>query len=326
MTAQSDVLPVQIGAAGKRHLPLGLGGTTFSPNQWSGQDDANLLAGMEASLAHGITHFDTGAGYGNGYSERLIGRFMTADPSRRERMFLASKASSDEMTAQTMLDAINGSRARLQTDVIDLYYIHWPRTGKDMRPWMEGLETARQRGLIRAVGVSNFSVEQMEQIAQVGKIDAHQMDYSLLWRFPERDLLPYCAAHGIAVVTYSSLAHGILTGKFARQTNFSEGDQRRDILLFRDDVWSEVYEVVEALKSAAEHSGRSLLHLAIRWLLHQPAVTSVLVSARNADQATFNAQSLDGSIPDSVFDELTAISDRAVHVIPDEGNPYDYHP
>ena len=326
MTAQSDVSPVQIGADGKPHRPLGLGGTTFGPNQWGGQEDANLLASMDESLAHGIIHFDTGAGYGDGQSERLIGRFMAADPSRRERLFLASKAASDEMTAQAMLDQVDGSRARLQTDVIDLYYIHWPRTGMDMRPLMEGLETARQRGWIRAVGVSNFSVAQMEQVAQAGHIDAHQMDYSLLWRFPERDLLPYCAAHGITVVTYSSLAHGILTGKFARRTNFPEGDQRRDILLFRDDVWPGVYESVEAFKGVAERSGRPLLHLAIRWLLHQTAVTTVLVSARNADQARFNAQSLEGAISDDIFEALTAISDRTIHAIPDEGNPYGYHP
>ena len=326
MTAQPDVQPVQIGTGNPPHSPLGLGGTTFGPDQWSGQEDANLIAGMEESLAHGITHFDTGADYGDGYSEQLIGRFLAADESRRERLFIASKANLDEITPQAMLDAIDGSRQRMQTDVIDLYYIHWPRTGKDMRPWMEGLETARQRGIIRATGVSNFSVEQMEQVAQVGKIDAHQMNYSLLWRFNERDLIPYCREHQIAVVTYASLAHGILAGKFPRETNFPEGDQRRRILPFRDDIWPGVYDMVEDLKAVAERSGRSLVHLAIRWLLHQPDVTSVLVSARNPQQAVSNAQSLEGDIPESVFAELTAISDRAVRIIPDEGNPYGYHP
>lgn len=322
----TQVSPVHIGRSDKLHSPLGLGGTTFGPDQWSGAEDANLLAGMETALERGINHFDTGAGYGDGYSESLIGRFMAAEAGRRERIFLASKANLDEITAQAMLNAIDGSRARLQTDVIDLYYIHWPRTGKDMRPWMEGLETARQRGMIRAVGVSNFSVEQMEQVSQVGKIDAHQLCYHLLWRFPERDLIPYCIQHEIAVVTYASLAHGILTGKFPRETSFPEGDHRRSILMFRDDVWSGVYDSVEAFKAVAERSGRSLVHLAIRWLLRQPGVTSVLVSARNARQALSNAAALDGDIPDGVFEELTAISDGAKDRVPDEGNPYGYHP
>lgn len=317
---------VQIGPGDKRQARLGLGGTTFGPNQWSGQEDAHLLGAMEASLARGITHFDTGAGYGDGYSEQLIGRFMAAEAGRRERLYLASKANLDDLCAQAMLDAIDGSRKRLQTDFIDLYYIHWPRTGKDMRPWMEGLETARQRGIIGAIGVSNFSVEQMEQVAEVGRIDAHQLGYNLLWRFPERDVIPYCQAHQIAVVAYASLAHGILAGKFARETHFPEGDQRRIILLFRPDVWSGVYEATEAFKAVAARSGRSLIHLAVRWLLHQRGVTSVLVSARDGQQAILNAAALDGDIPDSVFAELTALSDRAMGGIPDEGNPYNYHP
>lgn len=305
---------------------LGFGGTTFGGAQWSGLAGADLLAAMATALDSGITHFDTASGYGGGDSERMIGAFIAADPTRRERMFLASKANLNEISAPAMLDEIDGSRARLQTDVIDLYYIHWPRTGKDLRPLMDGLQTARAQGKIRAVGVSNFSVEQMEQIAQSGTIDAHQMDYSLLWRFNERDLIPYCVEHGIDVVTYASLAHGILTGKFGREISFPEGDHRRVILLFREGVWGEVYEIAEAMKAVAAQSGRSLLHLALRWLLVQQGVRSVLVSARNPQQAAYNAAALDGAIDPSVFDALTVISERALRAIPDEGNPYGYHP
>ncbi|MFN8447205.1 MAG: aldo/keto reductase [Anaerolineae bacterium] len=100
------------------------------------------------------------------------------------------QSSSDDLRAQTMIAAVDASRSRLQTDVIDLYYIHRPRTGKDLRPLMEGLETARQQGKIHAIGVSNFSVAQMEQLAEVGRIDAHQLGYNLLWRFAERDIIP----------------------------------------------------------------------------------------------------------------------------------------
>jgi aryl-alcohol dehydrogenase-like predicted oxidoreductase len=309
-----------------RYSRLGFGGTTFGGAQWSGQAGADLLAAMATALEHGITHFDTASGYGNGESERMIGQFIAADPTRRERMFIASKANLNEISARAMLDEIDSSLARLQTDVLDLYYIHWPRTGKDLRPLMDGLQTARAQGRIRAVGVSNFSVAQMAQIAQSGKIDAHQMDYSLLWRFNERDLIPYCVENGIDVVTYASLAHGILTGKFGRDVTFPEGDHRRVILLFREDVWGAVYEIVESMKAVAEQSGRSLLHLALRWLLRQQGVTSVLVSARNPQQAAYNAAALEGEIDESVFAALTEISQQTLHAIPDEGNPYGYHP
>ena len=238
-------------------------------------------------------------------------------------MFLASKYEADEISAADMLRAVDASLEQLQTDMIDLYYIHWPRSNQDLRPWMEALETARQRGKIAAIGVSNFSVTQMEAVAQVGQIDAHQMPYNLLWRFGERDIIPYCVEHQIAVVTYSSIAHGILAGRFERDVSFPVGDQRRNsIVLFRQAVWPQVYEGVEAFKQVAQRAGRPLIQLAIRWLLHQDAVTAVLVGARNARQAASNVQALEGEIAGDVFDELTAISDEVMQSIPNTVNPY----
>jgi len=318
--------PVQIGSNEKRHAPLGMGCSFYGVNEWGGQQTDAILEAMATALDNGITHFDTAEGYGGGESERLIGQFLSADSTRRDQMFIASKANLNDTSAQAMLDAIDASRTRLQTDVIDLYYIHWPRTGKDLRPMMEGLETARQQGKIKAIGVSNFAVEHMEQVAEVGKIDAHQMGYSLLWRFPERDIIPYCVENQIAVVVYSALAHGILAGKYQRDLTFDEGDQRWRILHFRDDVWSNVYESMLAFKAVADRIEKPLSQLAIRWLLHQQSVTSVLVSAKNPTQAHTNATALNGEIDISIMDELTTISDQAMRHIPDDGNPFGYHP
>src|SRR5215510_4851132 len=176
--------------------PLALGGTVFVPDSYSGANGKELVATMEAALQHGITHFDTASDYGDGDSELLIGQFLRG---RRDKVYLASKADTDDMSAVLMLDMVNKSLARLQTDVIDLYYIHWPRKGRDMRPLMEGLETARSQGKIKAIGVSNFSVEQMQQVAEVGRIDANQLCYNLLWRFDEAKVIPYCRANNIAI-------------------------------------------------------------------------------------------------------------------------------
>ena len=129
-------------------------------------------------------------------------------------------------TILTSLAEVEGSLDRLGVDFVDLYYIHWPRTGWDMRPSMEGLERARAEGKIGAVGVSNFSVAEMEQVAEVGTIDAHQLGYNLIWRYAEEDVIPWCRAHGVKVVVYSTMAHGILTGKFGRDPGLREGDQR----------------------------------------------------------------------------------------------------
>lgn len=317
---------VQIGRSEKHHAPLGMGGSFYGLDHQNNQGEKDILAALETALENGITHFDTAAGYGNGYSERLLGRFMAADVNRRERMFLASKDNLDDISVQAIITAIDASRERLQIDFIDLYYLHWPRTGKDLRPLMEGLETARHQGKIHSIGVSNFSVEQMEQISEAGRIDAHQLGYNLLWRFDEQDVIPYCMKHNIAVIAYSALAHGILAGKYRQQLDFVPDDQRWTILLFRKDVWPGVYDAIETFKQVAERERLSLSHLALRWLLRQPAVTSVLVSAKNRQQVLDNAQALAVEIPDSVLDELTAISDGVIDAIPDEGNPFGYHP
>ena len=317
-----DTAAVRIGPTEQAFSPLGFGGYSFGPEQWSGKEDDNLLAAMTEALAEGINHFDTASNYGDGHSERLMGQFLSAQPGRREQIYLASKFETDDLTARAMLDAVDASLERLQTDLIDLYYIHWPRTGKDMRPWMEGLETARAQGKIKAIGVSNFSVEQMEALAQVGQIDAQQIPYNLLWRFAEKDIIPYCVEHNIAVVTYSSIAHGILVGRYSLDVTFPAGDQRRDIVLMRPEVWPQVHQAVEACKDVAERAGRSLVHLAIRWVIHQSFINTALVGARNAAQAQSNGQALLGEIEDSVFEELSAISDELMQRVPDTGNPY----
>jgi myo-inositol catabolism protein IolS len=314
---------VTIGPRSKPHLPMGFGGSWFIPYSTPSEEDAHLMAAIEAAYEHGIRHFDTAAGYGNGHSEELYGRFLKR---RREQIYLASKSDAAEMTAEAMLAEVDASLSRLQTDTIDLYYIHWPRSGRDMRPTMEGLERARQQGKVCAVGVSNFSVGQMRQVQEVGAIDAHQLGYNLLWRYAEDELIPFCVEHRIAVVTYSSIAHGILTGKFGPTPDLSPRDQRHTILPFRSDIWPHVYDGVEKLKAIAAEMDRPLMHLAIRWILTRPGITSVVVGARNRVQSEANARALTGAIPDEVFNRMTAISDEIVAHVPNAGNLFNHYP
>lgn len=312
---------IQIASSPKLHLPLILGGTIFPSGDWAPEAVARREATMQKALDVGITHFDTATGYGQ--SEELIGKFLQG---RRDEVYLASKVGIDQMDAQVMLQSVEDSLRRLQTDFIDLYYIHWPRVGKDLRPLMEGLELARSQGKIGAIGVSNFTVEQMQQLAEAGKIDAHQLCYNLIWRFPEREIIPYCREHDIAVTTYSSIAQGVLTGKFPRHPQLVEGDQRARTVHFEDDVWPHVYAGVEELKSVAEEAGRSLTHLAIRWVLHQPGIKAVVVGARTPEQVEQNREALEGDIADDVFAKMTAVSDQVMPAVPDTGNPYRHNP
>jgi myo-inositol catabolism protein IolS len=319
----SALAPVRITPVDKPHLPLALGGSIFGDNERMRQIEADLLATMEAALQHGVTHFDTASSYGAGRSEVLIGQFLGA---RREQVFVASKAGLDEMDAGLMVAEVDKSRQRLQTDVIDLYYIHWPRTGKDLRPLMEGLETARAQGKIRAIGVSNFSVEQMRQVAQAGRIDAHQLCYNLLWRFDEAEVIPYCRQNNIAVVTYSSIAQGVLAGKFPRHPQLRPDDQRARTVHFEEAVWPHVYAAVEQLKQVAQEANRPLAHLALRWVLHQPGITVAVAGAITPQQVVENAQALNGEIPAGIFQRMSTISDEVMQYIPNPGNPYRYKP
>jgi len=308
----------------KSFSPIGLGCWQYDSSRWSAEQDQTLLDTMDAALAHGMDHFDTATGYGSGASEKLVGRFLQG---RRERVFVATKAGIQDKNPQTMLASVKASLERLNTDFIDLYYIHWPRSDLDIRPAMEGLELARAQGLVRSVGVSNFSVAQMELVAQVGKIDAHQIPHSLIWRAPEREILPYCQQRGIGVIAYGAMGYGILTGKFPRNPSFQpEDDRSHRILFFEEPTWGGIYAAVEQMKVVAQEAGRPLQHLAIRWSLAQPGIVCALAGANSPAQVAQNAAALEGELPAWALDRLTAISEALKKDIPAEANPYRYEP
>ena len=310
---------VTLGASSLDLLPMALGGSWYATEV----DDADLIGAMEAAYEGGLRHYDTAAGYGAGRSEDLLGRFLA---DKRDSVFLASKASPPELTAAAMLGMVEQSIKRLGTDAIDLYYIHWPRAGRDMRPVMEGLEQARRQGKIGAVGVSNFSIPQMRQVEEVGPIAAHQLGYNLLWRHTETEIIPYCRQRGIAVIAYSALAHGILTGKYGRTPDIAPGDQRHTILPFRADIWPHVHSGVGKLKDLASDLGLPLPTLAIRWILDRAGITGVVAGARNRSQAAANVAALAPAIPAGAYAAMTAISDEITTHVPDVGNLFDHYP
>ncbi|MDH7570593.1 MAG: aldo/keto reductase [Armatimonadota bacterium] len=301
---------------------LGLGCWAFGGANWGGQEDADSLATLRAALEAGITHFDTAQGYGNGRSERLVGEVVAGN----QEVFVATKFNTTTQDPASVLAVVDESRERLRRDCIDLFYLHWPRRGVDFRPAIEGLERARSAGKIRWIGVSNFSVEQLEQALQAGRVDAHQFCYNLYWRYPERDVIPFAREHGIANVTYSSIAQGILTGKFGPNPSFPEGDLRPRTVLFDPDVYPHCYAGVEELKKIAAEAGRELVHLAIRWVAAQPGIDSVLVGARNPKQLQANVAAFEGEIAPEIFARMTAVSEEVVRHIPDTGNIFRYYP
>jgi myo-inositol catabolism protein IolS len=300
---------------------LGLGCWPLGGDQWGRQDDYISLATIQKAFEKGINHFDTAQMYGRGHGEELLGKALK---QIRDNVFIATKIlylPKDKVEA-----AVIASLNRLQIDRIDLLYIHWPKKNGDLAGMMEGLEHIRRKGLISSIGVSNFSVAQMQQVMKAGKIDVHQLCYNVLWRREELETIPFCRQHGISIVTYSSLAEGILTGKFKRELEFEQGDHRKHTLLFENNVWPKVFSAVDKLKNVAVEAKRPLAHCAIRWLLSQNGVVSVLVGSRTPEQVTSNVDSLEGTIEQSVFARMTEISKELAPHLPDEGNIFRWYP
>lgn len=226
------------------------------------QDDKDSLDALEASIEAGWTHWDTAAVYGNRHSERLCGQVLKGC---RDKIFLATKGFLSKKP-KTIIESLYKSLECLGTDYVDLFYIHWPVPGLDMRPHFALLEEERKKGTLRAIGVSNFAVEDMQQVSEVSRIDAHQLCYSLYWRQLEKTVIPYCRKNNIDIVAYSPLAQGILTGKFSQQPTFIEGDNRPNVVFFEKEIWPKIYTATEKLKEWASPQNCPVSHLALQWL------------------------------------------------------------
>ncbi len=212
---------------------FGLGTFQFR-NATEGSAEARTAAEVwQAAWDRGVRHVDTAEGYGGGVSEAAVGRILDG----RGDVFVATKIHYRPSVDEVVL-AVDECRARLRRDAIDVVYLHWPKRGLDLRPVMEGLERCRAAGRIRHVGVSNFSVQDLEAAAGVCSVDVAQIGYSLLWRYPERDVIPYCRARGIAIVSYSALAQGLLAGKIRDRAQLPAGDPRLKTVYYDEGVFA----------------------------------------------------------------------------------------
>ncbi|KMQ50220.1 aldo/keto reductase [Chitinispirillum alkaliphilum] len=299
----------------------GLGCWAFGGKDWGYQDPKVSLRTIKSAFDNGITLFDTAQSYGNGLSEQLLGKALK---HVRDRVFISTKAA--YRPSGSIRKAVEKSLRRLKTDYIDLFYIHWPRTGADLADCMEGLMRVKEEGKIGKIGVSNFSVNQMKEVMQAGHIDTHQLCYNLLWRREEKEVIPFCSAHGIGVVTYSTLAQGILTGKFTRDLSFETGDHRKSTLFFEPDFWPVTCNCVDQLRSLSDDSKRPLLQIAIQWVMQKKFISSALVGARNENQVYDLVQTVSDNIDPEVLKKAEKVSDSFQEYIPDVRNIFRYSP
>ncbi len=260
---------------------------------WGPQDEADTLDAVHCALDLGINLFDTAEGYGSGYSEQMLGRALKG---RRAEAIIASKVSQKNLAPDAIRAACERSLKRLDTDVIDLYQVHWPNHDIPFADTMDTLLALQGEGKIRVIGVSNFGALDMPDMLQCGRYDANQLPYSLLWRAIEFDIQPQCAEANISILPYSPLNQALLTGRyraadempFSRtRTRHFRGD-RRDSKHGTPGFEEETFAAVAAIREICADINQSMVHVALAWLLHKPAVTSVLAGARNREQIKSN--------------------------------------
>ena len=286
----------QLGTTDLHLTPIGLGtwalgggGYEFG---WGKQDDADSIKTIHQALDLGINWIDTAAGYGLGRAEQIIGRALK-DWSQRPLVF--TKCSmvwnqegkfTHNLKEASIRQELEASLQRLQTEVIDLYQIHWPEPNSDIEEGWQTLSALQQEGKVRYIGVSNFTVEQMNRAQSIARIDSLQPPYSVIRPEIEETILPFCQEHQIGVIVYSPMMSGLLSGKMSRELiqALPDDDWRKHSPDFQEPRLSKYLNIVEHMKSLGRRYGRSPGEVAIAWTLHHPAVTGAIVGARRPKQ------------------------------------------
>jgi len=293
----------EFGTSGIQVSRVGLGCNNFG----SRLDLEGTRAVVEATLEAGITFLDTADVYGGGESERFLGEVLHG---RREQVVLATKfgfaggGPGAPGSRDFIRRSLNASLERLRTDYVDVYYYHRPDGVTPMADTIGALAELVEEGRVRAIGISNVTVEQLDEAVRAGSVAAVQNEYSLLDRTVEADVLPRCHELGAGFVPYFPLASGLLTGKYLRGEAPPPGSRLEGR---PERLTDEVFDRIEALEERARAYGRPLLELAIAALASEPGVASVIAGATNPAQVRENAAAADWELDEQQRDELRRI-------------------
>jgi len=268
---------------------IGLGTWAIGGWMWGGTDEARSIETIRGAVQGGINLIDTAPVYGFGRSEEIVGKALEGI---RDQAVIATKVALEWPDEQVRRNAsaarirqeVEDSLRRLRTDRIDLYQVHWPDPQVSHEETARELERLRQEGKILAIGVSNYSPEQLEAFRQFANPSTVQPPYNLFERAIEADVLPYAQRHGLVVLAYGALCRGLLSGRMNAQTQFDGDDLRQGDPKFQAPRFAQYLAAVEALTAfARERHGKSVLALAVRWILDQ-GPTIALWGARKPEQ------------------------------------------
>lgn len=260
---------------------------------WGGSDAADAVRSIHEALDIGITTIDTAPVYGFGASEELVAKALATAGVGRDKVVLATKAGldwdKDENTfrnskPERIREEVEQSLRRLQTDYIDIYQIHWPDEDTPIEETADVMGKLLEEGKVRALGVCNYSTEQMDAWRRVAPLHSNQVRFNLIERQTEQDILPYCKEHNLGFMAYSPLARGLLTGKYDANAVFPEGDSRGGDPRFTGDGLQRNVRIVQALTRLAEEAGKTVAQLAVRWTLDRDDSVMSLWGARRPGQ------------------------------------------
>lgn len=311
---------VEIRGLAQRASRIGLGTWAMGGWLWGGTDEAESIRTIHFALDQGINIIDTAPVYGFGVAEEIVGRAIV-ERGRRGEVIIATKAGLDWSDGEPRRNAsgtrirkeVQDSLRRLRTDYIDLYQVHWPDPLVPIDETAKVLDELRQSGTIRAIGVSNFSVDQMEAFRQATELASAQPPYNLFERQIEVDVLPYCQAKGIATLTYGALCRGLLSGRMREDTTFVGDDLRNRDPKFAKPRFSQYLEAVRKLDALAHRQyQKSVLELAVRWVLDRPGVSIALWGARHPGQLAKIPGTMGWSIDGDTMKEIDEILAESV--------------
>jgi aryl-alcohol dehydrogenase-like predicted oxidoreductase len=271
--------------------PVALGTWAIGGWMWGGTDETESISTIRAALEHGVNVIDTAPVYGFGRSEEIVGKAI-AEGRLRSRVVIATKAGLEWVQGRVFRNAsrarilreVEDSLRRLRTDHIDIYQVHWPDPLVTIEETAEAMNTLFVQGKIRAIGVSNFPVAQIERFRRVAPVHVVQSPYNLFERGIEADLLPYCRNNRIATFGYGALCRGLLSGRMRPDTTFDGDDLRRSDPKFVKPRFGQYLAAVRRLDRLARACfDKRVIHLAIRWMLDQ-GITTALWGARHPEQ------------------------------------------
>jgi aryl-alcohol dehydrogenase-like predicted oxidoreductase len=285
----------QLGKTDLHITPIGLGTWAIGgggwANGWGSQDDQESIATIKRALGLGINWIDTAAIYGLGHSEEIVGKAIKG----REKPYIFTKCSlkwdekgnvSNSLKAASIRGEVEASLKRLDIDVIDLYQIHWPNPEADIEEGWSTLAQLKQEGKVRAIGASNFNVEQLRRAQKIAPVDSLQPPYSLIRPDVEKEILPFCQEQNIGVIAYSPMASGLLTGAMTKERvqNLPDDDWRKKASAFTEPLLSRNLELASLLSDIGYPYNRAPGEVAVAWVLRNPAVTGAIVGGRHMRQ------------------------------------------